>query len=147
MDVVVNQYQDEVFQEAFKRYFGELGVKVTRWGELFAEMSEGPHWSILRKDGAGKVIGFLMYRVVEDENAFFSSRLGFIEEFWVAPEVRSQGHGGQLFQQAEAALKEAGCAYVLLTTETAEKFYLRRGYAHQPGIRAKNSQRVFAKVL
>lgn len=75
----------------------------------------------------------------------FDLSAGFIREFWVDPAYRVQGHGSALLKKAERFFTERGVHRILLTTDTAEDFYLRRGYIHAPDIRAKNGDAVFVK--
>ncbi len=149
-DTWLNDFSDTALQTAFRAYYGELGVRVTNWEGLFADMSAGEDAVLVRRNETGKVVGFLMFVASDAVTAwrgFFSTRLGCIEEFWIAPEYRSQGHGSALLHLAEERLVQQGCAYAILTTDTAPDFYCRHGYALQRGIRAKNKADVYLKPL
>ena len=172
-DRLINTYDDPAFQTAFRRYVGELGVKVTNWAGLFAGMGEKCReytwthrdetgrvtsftaWmneddqdhSWVRKDENGEAIGFIQFTTMDMGSWFFRARCGFIREFWIREELRRQGHGSALLRQAEDWLREQGCLCVLLTTDTAPGFYEKQGYTRQTGIEARNKDAVFTKML
>lgn len=149
-DLLIHEFFEPAYQAAFRAYYTELGVSVTNWDGLFAEMSVGEDAALVRLDEQGYVVGFILF-VASDAIAawkgFFTTKLGCVEEFWVAPAKRHQGHGSALLQGAEEHLRNAGCAYAILTTDTAPAFYLRHGYTLQKGIRAKNNADVYLKPL
>lgn len=149
-DTLMTNLTDAAVQQAFRAYYGELGVHVTNWEGLFAEISSSPDCLFVRRTPDGGVIGFLLFSVMEAATAgkgFFTARLGCVEEFWIAAEYRGQGHGTALLQLVEKHFAQLGCAYVILTTDTAPAFYRRHGYTHQCGIRAKNNAPVYVKKL
>lgn len=49
--------------------------------------------------------------------------------------------------RAEDYFMERGMYTSILTTDTAERFYLRHGYQRAPGCHAKNNDTVFIKRL
>ena len=49
--------------------------------------------------------------------------------------------------RAEGYFREHGMLISILTTDTAERFYLRHGYQHAPGCHAKNNDTVFIRRL
>lgn len=63
--------------------------------------------------------------------------MGEIDEFFVLPELRSQGLGARLLAAAEAALTRRGCVrlqlQLALGNAAARGFYRRRGYAERAG--------------
>ncbi len=146
-DAIINQYDHEGFRSAFRAYFGELGVTLKNWDGLFAEMTESAEPTVIRQDETGRVIGFIMFAQMDMKSWFFEARCGFIREFWVEEAYRGEGHGGSLLHQAEEWLRRSGAAYALLTTDTAADFYEKRGYHRQAGVRAKNQDDVYVKVL
>lgn len=149
-DTLMTEMKDVAVQRAFRAYYEELGVHVTNWDGLFAEISSSPDCLFVRRNESGDVVGFLLFAMMEAATAgkgFFTTRLGCVEEFWVAPGQRKQGHGTALLQLAEKHFVQLGCAYAILTTDTAPDFYRRHGYAHQCGIRAKNNAPVYVKKL
>lgn len=149
-DTLMMDFSDAALRQAFCTYYGELGVKVTNWDGLFAEMSAGEDAVLVRRDETGAVVGFIMFVASDAVTAwrgFFRTRLGCIEEFWIAGEYRGQGHGTALLHLAEEHLIRQGCAYAILTTDTAPAFYEKHGYALQGGIQAKNGDPVYLKPL
>ena len=149
-DVLLENCADPALQAAFRAYYGELGVQVTDWAGLFEEISASPDCLFVRRDGEGRVIGFLLFAMMDAASAgrgFFTTRLGCVEEFWVAAEHRRQGHGAALLRLTEEHFVQMGCAYAILTTDTAARFYERHGYRLQRGIAARNKADVYVKPL
>lgn len=150
-DILISDFSDPVFQAAFKQYFAELGINVKDWDGLFREMNEGnegqKNAAYVRTAEDGGVIGFIQFIPIRFTSWFFEETCGFIREFWVAEEFRSRGHGSELLALAEQHFLENGICTSILTTDTAEHFYERHGYAEAPGCRAKNQDGVFVKRL
>ena len=149
-DTLMTDLTDATVQNAFRAYYEELGVNVTNWEGLFAEISASPDCLFVRKNQNGDVIGFLLLAITEAETAwrgFFTTRLGCIEEFYVVPGFRAQKHGTALLHLAEKHFTQLGCAYAILTTDTAPQFYEKQGYRLQKGIIAKNKANVYVKPL
>lgn len=149
-DTLMTDMTDTQLQRAFRAYYGELGVKVTNWEGLFAEIGASPDCLFVRRNGQGEVIGFLLFAMLEAATAgcgFYTARLGCIEEFWIAGGYRGQGHGTDLLRLAEKRFVQLGCGYAILTTDTAPGFYEKRGYSLQKGIAAKNRAAVYLKAL
>ena len=149
-DAMMTDLTDGAVQTAFRTYYEELGVMVTNWEGLFAEISTSPDCLWVRRNQNGEVIGFLLFATTEDAtawHAFFTTRLGCIEEFWIAPEYRKLGHGTALLRLAEKHFVQLGCAYAILTTDTAPRFYEKHGYTLQKGIEARNKADVYIKCL
>ncbi len=147
-DVVITDFSSPLFQTAFQQYFAELGISVKDWAGLFREMNEeGDNKAILRTSGDGNVIGFIMFTPIQCSSWFFEETCAFIREFWIAKESRGQGHGASLLQIAEDRFREQGICTSILTTDTADTFYLRHGYEPAPGCKAKNEDPVFMKRL
>ncbi len=145
---LISDFTGRDFQESFKLYFKELGVSVKDWDGLFREMgSDGRgNQAFLRMDGS-KAVGFIQFCPMECEGWFMKKTLGFIREFWTAPEYRGQGHGGELLGLAESCFEQRGITSVALTTDTAPGFYERHGYRRDPGFAAKNGDPVYIKHL
>lgn len=149
-DMLMNDCTDPALQAAFRTYYGELGVRVTNWEGLFAHMGEGEDRFLVRRNASGEIVGFLMFVTSDAVTAwrgFFSTKLGCVEEFWIAPAHRGQGHGSALLELAEERFAEEDCGYAILTTDTAPNFYHKHGYSLQKGIRAKNNADVYIKPL
>ncbi len=143
---LITDFGDPAFREAFRKYFREMGVSVEDWEGLFREMNDGGNEAFLRISG-GDVAGFIQFCPIMFKSWFFEGTIGFVREFWVAPERRGEGHGSALLRLAEERFREKGYGAVILTTDTAEDFYLARGYEKAPGIQAKNKDDVFVKQL
>jgi len=147
-DRYISDFTDPVFQSAFKEYFAELEIEVKDWDGLFQKMtSEQGNTAIVRKTEEGKTIGFIMYKPIEFTSWFFEETCGFIREFWINREFRSGGHGSQLLKLAEEAFVKQDIHTFILTTDTAEKFYLKHGYRKNLDCKAKNNDTVFIKTV
>ena len=172
-DTITTDFTDAALQTAFRRYFGELGVRITNWDGLFAAMGAvGREYSwahkddagritsfvsgvnaderdhaLVRRDEAGQVTGFIQFTTMDLSSWFFRAKCGFIREFWIREDLRRQGHGSVLLRQAEDWLRAQGCLCVLLTTDTAPEFYRKHGYILQKGIEARNRDDVYSKPL
>ena len=132
----------------FKSYFGELGVSVSNWSRLFQAMNdENRNLAYLRYDESGCPIGFIQFTVITFSSGFFEAKAGFIREFWANGSCRNQGHGSELLRLAEEYFINNGVYKSILTTYTAERFYIRHGYMKDVDITAKNGFDVFVKVL
>lgn len=172
-DEMTHDYADPALQSAFRAYFAELGCRVTNWEGLFAGMSEAGRdytWTLrdeagqvtffmagmdaqerdvawVRRDESGRVVAFIQFTPMQMCSWFFRVKGGFIREFWVDPAERGRGHGRQLLANAEAWLRAQGCAFAILTTDTAPGFYSRCGYRLHRAIRARNQSPVYVKPL
>ena len=168
-----SDFADVSFQAAFRTYFEELGCRVTNWEGLFAAMGEaGRTYAWMHKDDAGcvnhfssgmdangrnhafilrdsddAVAGFIQFTEMHMDSWFFTSKCGFIREFWIRSDLRRQGNGAKLLCMAEEWLRHQGCICVLLTTDTAPGFYEKKGYVRQSGIEARNKDAVFVKLF
>ena len=145
-DLPVTDFRDPVFTEAFARYFVELGLKVRDWEGLWEEMNRSGCEARMRVCN-GHAIGFIQYQPILAESSFFEERLGFIRELWIDPDHRRKGHGTALLTLAEEACRAQEVVRMILTTDTAEQFYLRNGYRKRPDISAKNRLCVYEKLL
>lgn len=145
---LLSDFTSPLFQSAFKAYFAELSFPVKDWDGLFREMSnEGDNMAFVRTDGDGKVIGFIQFKPIKFTSWFFEETCGFIREFWISEAYRHAGHGAALLRLAEDYFKEHGIYTTILTTDTAERFYLKLGYQRAYGCVAKNNDAVFVKHL
>lgn len=145
---LIRDFKDEAFRECFRLYFGELGINVKDWEGLFREMDADGRGSLayLSTDGES-TLGFIQFCPMECAGWFMEKTLGFIREFWIAPEYRGQGRGSQLLGLAEGYFAGMGVTTVALTTDTAPGFYVKHGYRHDPGFKAKNADPVYIKHL
>ena len=146
-DLLITDFSDSRFQEAFQLYFREIGVNVRDWDGLFREMTEDGNAAWLRLSEDGGVIGFIQFKPIALTNWFFEETAGFIREFWIAEAYRGQGHGSALLGMAETFFAEKGIRQTILTTDTAPGFYEKHGYRKHPGIQAQNHDDVYVKEL
>ena len=136
------------FMQAFKSYFAELGVNVKDWEGLFNEMNNDQNnAAYVRCTGDGKVVGFIQFTPMTMSSWFFEEKIGFIREFWVDCDYRKCGHGSVLLDLAEERFRSSGIGKAILTTDTANVFYEKRGYRLDRNIVAKNGDDVYVKAL
>lgn len=147
-DVLISNFSDPLFKTAFQTYFSELGITVKDWDGLFQEMNdEGDNRAFVRTTPNGSIIGFILFMPTKFTNWFFDGSCGFIREFWISESYRNAGHGAALLRLTEGYFKEHGIYTSILTTDTAQRFYLKHGYQKAPGCKAKNRIEVFMKQL
>lgn len=147
-DFLITDFTNDIFTCAFKEYFVELGIKVSDWNSLWEEMnSDKDNLAYVKVNNSGKTIGFIQFKAIELSNSFFSEKYGFIREFWIAKEYRSKGFGTRLLNSCELYFKEKGISQIVLTTDTAEEFYISKGYSVNPNIVAKNDLIVMTKAI
>lgn len=144
---LTRDYQSPAFQQAFRSYADEMGIRVSNWEGLFSGMTDEGLPTLIRKDAAGQVIGFVQFSRLIMTSWFFEDRYGFIQEFWVHPGHRGRGHGADLLAQAEQHFRRQGICKMILTTDSAEGFYLKQGYRRDADMAAKNRSHVFVKIL
>lgn len=147
-NILISDFDNFDFQNMFKSYFGELGVSVSNWSRLFKAMNdENRNLAYLRYDESGRPIGFIQFTVITFSSGFFEAKAGFIREFWVNSNCRNLGYGSELLRLAEEYFINNRVYKSILTTDTAERFYVRHGYVKDIDITAKNEFDVFVKVL
>ena len=147
-DTLLTEHSDSAFRRAFQTYFSELGISVADWAGLWRDMdASGEDITFLRRGPNGEAIAFLMAVPMEFSSWFFTERRGFLREFWVRRDCRGLGHGAALLARAEEHFRRQGIHTMILTTDTAEGFYLRHGYEKDPGCRAKNGDDVYIKRM
>ena len=147
-DYFITDFLNPLFQTAFKDYFKELGVNVKDWNSLFHEMNADKETvAFLRTDSKGKTVGFIQFKKDEMKNWFFTEKIGFIREFWVANEFRKQGQGTALLNLAEQYFVENDIYKTILTTNTVPNFYIKHGYVKDISYNAKNNYEVYVKML
>ncbi len=149
-DLFITDFKSVEFQEAFKIYFDELNVRVEKWDKLFTNMNNDKHgknFAYVRIADNGEIVGFIQFTTIIMNSWFFSTDIGFIREFWVNSKYRKQGHGKELLNLVESYFKEKDIGYTILTTDTAEQFYLKNGYEKCPYIEAVNKMDVYVKRL
>ncbi len=145
-DILITNFTNTAFQNAFRRYFGELGIEVNDWDGLWREMNGSDNKAYLRMVD-GKTAGFIQFIAISLDSWFFEEKCGFIREFWIDERQRRRGHGSALLGMAEEYFLNEGMREIWLTTNTAPDFYLKMGYVRCPDITAKNNDEVFSKTL
>lgn len=143
--IKIQSFMDIKLREAFKTYFKELGVIVRNWEGLFCEMDKDGSFAFILLD-EDKTLGFILLQQISFASWFFEEQCGFIREFWINSEYRCRGYGRKLLSYAEDYLRKS-VSRLILTTDTAEEFYLKMGYVKARGINAKNKDEVFVKLI
>lgn len=146
-DILIKDFTQEIFQNAFKLYFKELGIDVKNWDALFKEMSEEGCNNVYIKMDNDEIVGFIMFKSEQLSNWFFEEKIGFVREFWIAEKYRKNGYGSHLLKLAEDYFRENGIYKIILTTDTATQFYVNHGYRLDKAYIAKNEDEVFVKNL
>lgn len=147
-DYCITDFQDENFKKAFKVYFAELGITIKDWDALFQEINaEKGNIAYIRIDENNEVMGFIQFRVEVLTNWFFQESVGFIREFWIKNNYRNKGFGSELLAKAEAYFLEQGIRKTILTSDTAEAFYIKHGYMKDSSYQAKNEDNVYIKII
>ena len=142
----IEDHYDPLFQELFKKYFNELGIKVENWDGIFEEMNDCvKKYNLLTLiiSYEMKVIGFLQFQKDELSNWFFNESIGFIREFYIDIKYRGKGYGTKLLALALGWFKNEGILKVLLTSDTADQFYLKHGFKKDKAYNAKNQLPIF----
>ena len=80
------------------------------------------HWGLFAAHEGGQVIGFLESSVKAKAPGCTTTRIGYIEGWFVLPEFRSAGVGRELVQKAETWAKEKGC--VEMASDTTSNYPL-----------------------
>ena len=147
-DHFLEDFTSDAFRHSFRLYFDELKIPVTDWEGLFRKMdSDGRNNRAFLRMNGDRAVGFLQFCELELNGWFFTKSVGFVREFWIAPEFRRQGHGLALLRMAEEYFAARHITSVVLTTDTAPAFYEKNGYRHDPGFTAKNGDPVYMKHL
>ena len=148
--VFISDFTDIRFRTAFQAYFAELGINVTDWDGLFHEMDgdkNGKNFALLMTDDSNHAVGFLQFQINVFSSWFFREPFGFIRELWIHPSCRGQGFGTELLHKAERYFANNGVYKAVLTSDSAEAFYLTNGFEKAPGIKAKNKMEVLIKNI
>ena len=130
-DIYVEDFESEIFTEAFKKHYGETGNKSYNWEWLFRQMNaeKDTTKAIMRLDG-DTVVGFIMFCEVELQCIFFSEKFGYIRELWVDKPYRCKGHGRHLMHLAEKYFSDRMVPQTaLMTNSKSEDFYMKLGYS------------------
>lgn len=144
--ILMKDFQNPAFCNAFKQYFDELEISVKDWDSLFCEMAKDNVAYVLMENG--KVSGFIQFKEDDYDNWFFKERIGFIREFWVEKNQRNQGYGKLLLEKTEAYFLSREIHRIMLTSAMdTQDFYVRQGYHRKEEIHALNDLPVFVKEI
>ena len=146
-DMFVENFEDELFTTAFKKYFGEISTSSRNWGMLFRQMNaeKGTTRALISLCG-NSVVGFIMFCEVELKCLFFVEKIGYIREFWVDSQFRGKGHGHRLLKKAEEYFYERNIKKTVLNaTKGTEAFYIKNGYSKSHSIVSDN-RNFFEKI-
>ena len=145
--LLINDFSNVFFQQAFKEYFKELEMEVNDWNALFASMnSQGGNLAYLLLNN-GECLGFIQFRSEQTGHWFITENFGFIREFWIRPTDRKKNFGRALLKKAEKYFVEQGILKTLLTTDTSSAFYVKNGYKEVKSYKALNNDPVYSKEL
>jgi GNAT superfamily N-acetyltransferase len=97
----------------------------------FEEISADPHNELLVGERAGEVVACLQLTFIPGLSRG-GMRRALVEAVRVRADLRSQGVGAQLMEEAMARARARGCGLIQLTTdkrrEAAHRFYARLGF-------------------
>lgn len=144
---IISNFNNTLFQTAFKKYFNELGIKINDWNKLFNQMNDdkGNYAYLIINNNT--VIAFIQFKIITLSNSFFEEHYGFVREFWIDEKYRRQGYGTKLIKLVEEYFIDNKTYQVILTTATASAFYTKNGYKKNHSITAKNNDCVYTKRL
>ncbi|MBQ8264025.1 MAG: GNAT family N-acetyltransferase [Oscillospiraceae bacterium] len=147
-DILITDFTNPYFQSAFRSYYADMGERVNNWVRCFENMNkDGDNLAYIRLSEENEAIGFIQFKIICLKNWFFEERLGFIREFWVDSNYRRKGHGSELLAITENYFLSKKVYKAILTTDTAEVFYINKGYEKDSSIIADNQMDVFVKQL
>ena len=130
-DIYVEDFESEIFTEAFKKHYSETSTKSYNWDMLFRQMNSEKDTTkaIMRLDG-DTVVGFIMFCEVELQCIFFSEKIGYIRELWVDKAYRRTGNGSHLMHLAENYFSDRMVPQTaLMTNSKSRDFYIKLGYS------------------
>ncbi len=124
LDQLKRIFADRANQEIYVR---NLLKTADKSGAIFiAEINNAP---------VGVIVGTVKEQDEEEKLWTISSRIGRVEELYVAPEVRSHGVGDVLMSKIEELFKSRGCTVIQLgvfaPNVRAKEFYLKHGFVER----------------
>ena len=143
--ILIKDFNDPSFCNAFKMYFNELKIQVKDWKGLFDEMNQTDNLAFLMKKN-NETIGFIQFKLDEFTNWFFNEKIGFIREFWIREDYRNHGYGSVLLDECEKYLLRNNIHRILLTADDAIDFYKKKGFQLSE-ITAVNEMDVLSKFI
>ena len=147
-DIFVEDYEQDLFTTAFKRYFGEISTNTRNWSMLFSQMNAEKEntKTIMRLDGEA-VVGFVMFCEITLKCIFFYERIGYVRELWVDARYRSMGNGRDLLEKAEMCFAENNIKKSVLSIVCGkEKFYEKCGYERSLSLISEDG-RIYTKEI
>ena len=147
-DIFVEDFESELFTEAFKKYFREISRAERNWEMLFRAMNADKDTTkaIMLLDG-NTVVGFIMFCEIELKCIFFSEKFGFIRELWVDKSYRHNGHGRHLMNLSEKYFTDKKVPQMALNViPGSEEFYQKQGYSASEVI-VSESDVIFTKKI
>ena len=148
-DIYVEDFESELFTEAFKKYHSEVSTSPWNWELLFRQMNSEKDTTkaIMRLDG-NTVVGFIMFCELELQCIFFSEKFGYIRELWVDSSYRKKGHGNHLMRLAEKYFSDRTVPQIALNPNPKAKgFYQKLGYSASEVIFPEEGEVVFIKRI
>ena len=146
--VLLKDFSNPLFCNAFKKYFREQNIDVKDWNGLFAQMNEDHMNFAFMLIDQNEVVGFIQFKEDELSNWFFKEKVGFIREFWIMAEKRNQGLGSCLLDEAEKYFLNKKIHRIILTSDPgSQDFYIRHNYHKCGEIQALNDLPVYVKII
>lgn len=145
--VLMADFTHSHFQAAFKQYFEEFEIQISDWESFFEQMNtqEGNLGILIFEKEA--VLAFLLFRFDELTHWFFKERVSFVREFWVTSALRNKGLGSELLSYSETYFKKNHVHKILLTSNSAEPFYIKNGFRIDKSYTANNEEDVYVKII
>lgn len=127
MDIKDIEIVIPLYIDYYNNYEDGCWTEETARGRIKQVLSIDDSYSLLMKDDAGEVCGFVMgyYKQYDDIIGYT------LEEILIAHKHQGMGYGSALLAELEARVKEAGASCVELQAvkdEMHERYYGRAGY-------------------
>ncbi|MBC3536868.1 GNAT family N-acetyltransferase [Megasphaera hominis] len=102
------------------------------FAQIYKEQLNDNDYYCLLGELDGRVCGVLNMRF--DRQLHHGGNVAEVLEFFITPDVRSQGTGARMLEAAEAIAKEHQCVLIEVTSRNirvdAHRFYMREGMEH-----------------
>ncbi|MCO5045327.1 MAG: GNAT family N-acetyltransferase [Verrucomicrobia bacterium] len=131
---------DEIIQRTGVKAFGS---DVPRARELCRRFMEAGQYTVIAASEEGKIVGF--GALCESHSIYAEGTFGILQEFYVAPERRSEGIGSALLAAIVAHAKERGWKRLELCTppipefDATVQFYRKNGFEITGGHKMKRA--------
>jgi ribosomal protein S18 acetylase RimI-like enzyme len=155
MNVVLEELKnvkDQNFKKLFLSYFDELGVKLPDGYDVFSDIelsAKNEQMITIVAKQHSEMIGFIMFQPEQliSSTKFFKQDTTFIREFSVLKDYRKTGIGTQLMEYVFDYCNKNNIHTIILTTHSAQEYYLRLGFVEDSSYSAKNKQIVYIKKI